>query len=442
MFLLLLLNIAIPVSTLQSSSNPFQSISERAKKLQSGFLYKVVKGGEKNHLAQRVGMEAIGVDLPTVACELALRGWESAAGAGLRISLFILNSLIIPTIITPGLNILAKNKFSLPQNFKKLFLNQFQDLVPEKSNPISNEEFVQKMEVYEGKQTIESYFYDSKGDLKDSTVSDFKEKLIKAKSYVVKWDYRVSGVLSYLVPWCQNWFEQSILGLIGFSGENRFLDDSQKEESVSFHNKFKWLKFGIGLVPTIWGGEWVSNNIEASVRTKDADLSSSKVKSFMKKHIKQFDYHKGIFANKLNLAGLLVFSGDAGMLLSTRSIGEFVERCFRLSAFWPSFIYGIEWIHSKVAGSMDKRNDIKLIDPDEPAELGIQKVKTIDKLEKEFDNAIKTKDVKSAEKVLTAMEKAPKAFGWAFFGNSALLGVALNLVNYVFMKIRIARGIY
>lgn len=423
-------------------SQEFLELSNRAKIAKSKTLYKVVKAGEKNHLAQRVGMEAIGVDLPTIACELVLRGWESAAGAGLRISLFILNSLIVPALITPGLNAIAKVKFSLPSNFKKLFLNEFQDLTPEKNSDASNQEFILKMQEREGEKVIKPYFYSNDEKLHLDKVLDIKEKLIKAKSFVVKWDYRVSGVLSYLVPWCQNWFEQSILGLIGFSGENRFLDDSQKEESVNFHNKYKWFKFAAGLVPTIWGGEWVSNSIESSVRSTDAQLKDSKIKSFMKKHIKQFDYHKGIFANKLNLAGLLVFSGDAGMLLSTRSIGEFVERCFRLSAFWPSFVYGIEWIHSKAAGIVDKKNNTKLIDQNEPAELGIKKVKTIDKLEKEFDDAVKAKDVESAKKALVAMEKAPKVFGTAFLGNSAVLGVALNLINYIFMRIRIARGIY
>ncbi len=414
----------------------------RSKDLKSNFLYKIVKSGEKNHLVQRVGMEAIGVDLPTIVCELALRGWESAAGAGLRISLFILNSLIIPTAIVPILSTFAKNKFNLPVEFKKLFLSQFQDLLPEKNNEISNVEFIKKVEAHEGTDLVKKHFYDSDGNIKNDQVLDLKDKLIKAKSFVIKWDYRVSGVLSYLVPWCQNWFEQGMLGLIGFSGENRFLDESQKEESVSFHNRFKWLKFAVGFVPTICGGEWISNSIESSVRSKDSEVANSKFKTFIKKHIKQFDYHKGIFANKLNLAGLLVFSGDAGMLLSTRSIGEFIERCFRLSAFWPSFVYGIEWIHSKIASSIDKKNDINLVDNNEPTELGIKKVKSIDKLESEFDTAIKSNNLELAQKSLTALEKAPKAFGYAFLGNSALLGGVLNLINYVFMRIRIAKGIY
>ena len=72
-----------------------EELSRKADNIKSNIQYKVVRAGEKNHLAQRVGIEVIGVDLFTVLCELVLRGWKAAAGAGLRISLFVVNSAIM-----------------------------------------------------------------------------------------------------------------------------------------------------------------------------------------------------------------------------------------------------------------------------------------------------------------------------------------------------------
>ena len=130
-----------------SLSNPnLAGLIHNANTLESSLLYKTVRAGEKNHLAQRIGIEVVGVDLFTILCELVLRGWKAAAGAGLRISLFVINSAIIPTVIIPGLNFIARKKFGLPDGFRKLFYNQFADLIPEKKNEKSNIDFLKSVE--------------------------------------------------------------------------------------------------------------------------------------------------------------------------------------------------------------------------------------------------------------------------------------------------------
>ncbi len=440
---MLLLNIinGQAVSNFGASPN-ITDLSKKAAELKAKFLYKVVKRGEQNHLAQRVGIEAIGVDLPTIVSEFFLRGYKSALGAGVRISLFILNSLIIPTLIVPILNFVSSKKFNLPKSFKSTFLNQFSELTPEKKDDASNVAFVNSVKKLEGDKAVKSEFYNTDGSINHQSVLRFKENLLKAKSFVLRWDVQLSGLLTYIVPWCQNWFEQKTLGLIGFSGEDKFLEDSQKDESMEFHNKYKSLKFVAGIAPTVFGSHYFSKMVDSSVRSTDEQIKDSKLKNFIKKHIKQFDYYKGIFANKLNLAGIIFFGGDAGMILASRTIGEVCERAIRLSAFWPSFVYGIEWLHSKFAANSDKKFATKLIDNNEIEEMGIKKVKTLDKLELEFEQAIKQKDTSKAKVALTGMDNAVGAFGKAFLGNSAGLGVILNLITYTFMRVRIARGIY
>ncbi|OGI19407.1 MAG: hypothetical protein A3B68_03670 [Candidatus Melainabacteria bacterium RIFCSPHIGHO2_02_FULL_34_12] len=440
MFLLHTSSLAVESTSL---SPRLAELSQRASELKSKFFYKVVKGGEKNHLAQRVGIEALGADLPTIACELVLRGYKSALGAGVRISLFIVNSLIIPTLIVPVLNFISARKFDLPKTFKNTFLNQFTDLIPEKNNETSNIAFVDSVRKLEADEAVKATFCNADdGTVNNNLVLQFKEKLLHAKSFVVRWDVQISGLLTYIVPWCQNWFEQMILGLIGFSGEDKFLQDSQKHESMDFHNRFKWLKFVAGIFPTVFGSHYFAKTIDESARSTDEEVKDTWIKKFVKTHLKQFDYYKGIFANKLNLAGYVFFGGDAGMLLASRTIGEFSERIIRLSAFWPCFIYGIEWLHSKFASWSDKKSGTRLIDESEPEELGIKKVKTLDKLEAEFDAAVKLGDETLAETAFKGMDNAVGAFGKAFLGNSAFLGVILNIISYIFMRLRISKGIY
>ncbi len=440
MFLLFSSSLAIDPTI--SLSPRLTDLSKKASELKSKLTYKAIKKGEQNHLAQRVGIEAIGVDLPTIVCEFFLRGYKSALGSGIRISLFILNSLIIPTLIVPVLSFFAKSKFDLPKHFKNSFLNQFEDLTPEKKTDESNVEFVESVKKIESEEAVKKEFYKSDGSVDHASVLGFKDKILKAKSFVMRWDVQVSGLLTYLVPWCQNWFEQKTLGLIGFSGEDKFLEDSQKDESMEFHNKYKNWKLAAGVLPTVLGSHYFSKTVQDSVGSTDEEVKNKSIKGFVKKHIKQFDYHEGIYANKLNLAGIIFFGGDAGMILAARTIGEACERVVRLSAFWPSFVYGIEWMHSKFALSSDKKQDTQLIDHNEHEEFGIKKVKTLDKLELEFDTAVKENDEKKAGVALKGMENGVGAFGKAFLGNSAFLGVILNLISYVFMRVRIAKGIY
>lgn len=417
-------------------------LSKKASELKSKFTYKAIKKGEQNHLAQRVGIELLGADLPTMVSECFLRGYKAALGAGVRITLFIVNSLIIPTLIVPVLNFFAAKKYELPKAFKNNFLNQFADLTPEKKNENSNLEFIESVKNLESEESVKKELYKSDGSVNHEAVDKFKDKLLEAKSFVMRWDVQVSGLLTYIVPWCQNWFEQKILGLIGFSGEDKFLEDSQKEESMEFHNKYKNWKFAAGILPTVIGSHYFSKTVHDSANSTDEEIGDKKIKGFVKKHIKQFDYYKGIFANKLNLAGIIFVGGDAGMLLASRTIGEVTERIMRLSAFWPSFIYGIEWMHSKFALSSDKKHNTQLIDPNEPEELGIKKVRALVKLENDFDLAVKENNEKKAEVALKSMENGVGAFGKAFLGNSAFLGVILNVIAYVFTRIRIAKGIY
>ncbi len=442
MFLLFAIALAPQAGLIQSGNNNLDILTSKANKLKERLIYKAIRKGEQNHLAQRVGIEALGVDFPTIVSEFFLRGYKSALGAGVRISLFICNSLIIPALIVPVLNFIAAKKFDIPKAFTKPFLNQFSDLTPESKNEESNTAFVENLMKSEKPEAIKSEFHEGDGKIKHNAVNDFKEKMLEAKSFVMKWDVQISGLLTYIVPWTQNWFEQKILGLIGFSGEDKFLEDSQKEESMGFHNRFKHYKLAAGILPTVLGSHYFSKTVHDSVNATDNEVKDSKIKSFIKTHIKQFDYHEGIYANKLNLTGIVFFGGDTGMLLAARTIGEVFERVVRLSAFWPSFVYGIEWLHSKFASNSDKKSGTKLIDESEQAELGIKKVKPLVTLENEFDIAIKNENEIEANRALKSMENGVGAFGKAFLGNSAFLGVILNIISYVFMRVRIAKGIY
>src|SRR3990167_2402858 len=94
----------------------------------------------------------------------------------------MITSLFIPLLFIPFLNKMAAKKYNLPTIFKKHFLNQFEDLVPEKNNPEDNEKFKQKLiqQEQEGEQKVNSFLKDASDQNKP--IKEYKDNLIKAKS--------------------------------------------------------------------------------------------------------------------------------------------------------------------------------------------------------------------------------------------------------------------
>ena len=101
-----------------------------------------------------------------------------------------------------------------------------------------------------------------------------------------------------------------MLGVIGYTGELDLLDESQREQSTSFHEKTKYFKFVIGILPTVLGSNWYSNKVKKAATSIDSQIRDSKFLKFIKQNIRQFDYYKEIYANKLNIAGSFLIGGD------------------------------------------------------------------------------------------------------------------------------------
>ena len=88
--------------------------------------------------------------------------------------------------------------------------------------------------------------------------------------------------------------------------------------------------------------------------------------------------------------------------------------------------------------------DIRVYDINDPELYNVNIVdkETLDKLKAEFDVAVKSGDEAGAETAFKGMDNAVGAFGKAFLGNSLFLGVILNIISYMFMRLRISKGIY
>ena len=190
--------------------------------------------------------------MPTALTEAIGRNWKSGIESGSRITWYLVNSFFVPLIFIPALNKIAKSKFDLPKDFKKTFYNQFEDLLPEKNTEDGNKEFVEKLTKLEGEEKVKEFLGDKEEEY-DKKALSFKDRLLEAKTFVMKSDVLFAGLLTYFVPWTTNWFSQRILGVTGFTGELDLLDESQKEESTQFHEKTKYFKFVLGLLPTIFG---------------------------------------------------------------------------------------------------------------------------------------------------------------------------------------------
>ncbi len=426
-----------------SAINPnYNSLSQNNRDFFKSFYYKATKEIQQNTILNRATIELLGADLPTAATELVGRNWKSAVESFTRITMYLVTSFFVPLLFIPVLNKLATTKFNLPKNFQKLFHNQFEDLIPEKNSPGENVKFVKKIEELEGESKAKEYFGDETSKTYNEQVSEFKTKLLKAKSHVMKQDTLYAGLLTYTVPWIQVWLSKKFLGVVGFTGEDTYLNESQKEESVQFHEKTKYFKFGLGLLPTIFGSNWYSSKVTKAASSLDSEIKESKFLSFIKKHIKQFDYYKSIYSNKLNLAGTFLFGGDAGFILTSRSLNEFIERCLRLAVFWPTMFYGVEWVNSKLAAKSDKKFGTSLIDNSEPREFGIPKVKTLNKLEKELAIAQKNNNQLEIERILKSVKSQARQYWSSILLDSLLMGVGLTSANIIGTKIRVEKGIY
>ncbi|MBI2995707.1 MAG: hypothetical protein HYY52_03245 [Candidatus Melainabacteria bacterium] len=414
----------------------------KANSYMSSKLYKATREIQNNTILNRATIELLGADIPCTLTELVGRNWKTAVEVAFRITLFLVTSFFIPLLFIPILNKLAAKKSGLPENFKKLFYNQFEDLIPEKRTKEGNEEFKQKLIAMEGQEKVNEILGDDV-DKHEQKLEEFKQKIVKAKTNVVKKDILYSGLLTYLVPWVQVWFSKSLLGVVGYTGETDLLSESQQEESASFHEKTKYIKFGLGILPTVFGSNWYSNQVQKAATSFDSELKESKFLSFVKKHIKQFDYYKAIYAQRLNLAGTFLFGGDCGFLLASRSLNEFIERCLRLSVFWPTMFFGVEWVNFKLSDKHDKKYDTQIIDHNSPKELGIKKVKNLAMLETELKQAENEDDEIKIDMISKTMKAQMKNYWLSILIDSALMGVGLTAANIAGTKIRVEKfGIY
>ena len=422
------------------SVNAIQAVNSIGTYLDSGF-YKVTREIQNNTILNRATIELLGADIPSSLTELVGRNWKTAVEVFFRISLFLVTSFFVPLLFIPFLNRQAVSKFQLPKELNKHFVNQFEDLTPEKDTREGDEEFREKIINLEGEDKIKLAFGDSE-EKQIEGIRDYKKKLVKAKSDVVKKDILYTGLLTYMVSWVQNWFSKHIMGVVGYTGETNLLDQSQMEESTSFHEKTKYIKFAIGVIPTFFGSNWYSDKLSKAATSKNEELKDSKFMSFIKKHVSQFDYYKEKFARKLNIAGAFLFGGDLGFLLSFRSLNELIERCLRLAVFWPTMFYGVEWVNAKFAQNSDKKQGTQIIDQKAPKEFGIPKVRMLGELEKELKAANENNDVQKVESILKSMKNQAKYFWQSILLDSLLMGVGLTSANIIGTRIRVSKGIY
>ncbi len=404
--------------------------------------YRATREIQKNTILNRATVELLGADLPTSLTELIGRNWKSAVESAFRITWYMVNSMLIPLFFIPLLNKIAKSEFDLPKNFSKTFYNQFEDLLPEKNTEEGNKEFIKKLTKLEGEEKVKGFLGDKKEE-HDKKILDFKDKLLRAKSFVMKKDVLFAGLLTYMVPWTTNWFSKRILGVTGFTGELDLLDESQKEESTQLHEKTKYLKFGFGLLPTFFGSNWYSDSAYKAATVPQVEVDKSKWLSFIKNNIKQFDYYKEIYANKLNLAGTFLFGGDSGFLLASRSLNELIERTLRISIFLPTMFFGVEWVNLKLSEKHDKKYGTKIVDYDLPKEMGIRQVKSLDELEVQLKQSEIEGDEGKGKLISDTIKGQVKNYWLSILLDSVLMGVGLTSANIIGTKIRVEKfGIY
>ncbi len=426
-----------------SSASTASSALAETRKYMGSNLYRATHEIQKNTILNRATVELLGADLPTALTELIGRNWKSAVESAFRITWYMVNSMLIPLFFIPRLNKVAKSKFDLPRNFSKNFYNQFEDLLPKKKDAAGNVKFVEKLTELEGEEKVKEFLGNGNKEEQDKKILDFKDKLLRAKSYVMKFDVLFAGLLTYFVPWTTNWFSKNILGVTGFTGELDLLDESQREEGTQFHEKTKYFKFGLGLLPTIFGSIWYSDSVYKAATAPEAEVSKSKWLSFIKKNIKQFDYYKEIYANKLNLAGTFLFGADSGFLLASRSLNDFIERTLRLVVFLPTLFFGVEWVNFKLSEKHDKKYETKIVDHDSPKEIGIRQVKSLDELEKQLKQAEIEGDESKIKLTSDTIRGQVKNYWLSILLDSAVMGVGLTSANIIGTKIRVEKfGMY
>lgn len=417
------------------------SISQLTENFLNSKYYRLTREIQNNTILNRATIELLGADVPTTLTELVGRNWKTAAEVFFRISLFLVTSFFVPLLFVPFLNKQAASKFNLPKEFNKHFLNQFEDLIPEKDTNEGNDDFRQKIINIEGEDKVKKAFGDS-CEAQIENIRFYKQNLIKAKAEVVKKDILYTGLLTYSVGWIQNWFSKHVLGVVGYTGETTYLSESQQEESSSFHEKTKYIKFAIGLLPTFFGSNWYSDKVFKATTSKDEELKDSKFLSFIKKHISQFDYYKEKYARKLNLAGAFLFGGDLGFMLAVRSLNEAIERSLRLAVFWPTMFYGVEWVNAKLAENSDKKQGTQIVDQAAPKEFNIPKVRMLGELEKEIKTETDCGNTEKASRILKSMKNQAKYFWQSILLDSLIMGVGLTSANIIGTKIRVSKGIY
>lgn len=426
------------ITTPKISISNKDDFRELVNTYRNGFHYKTIKAVQGNTILNRAVLELVGADLPGILTELIGRNWQTAVEISFRVTLMLGVALFLPLALIPIWNNRAQKKYELPNEFKNLFKIQFEDLLPEKDP----ESLKQKLIEYETIEVVNDFLRETSNDSERSKINSLKEKLREAKCHVVKMDLASAGFLTYLVPWSQNFFAKYILGIESYTGEIDLLSESQQEESAAFHKRFWPFKFLTGLGMCFFGTKWYAGKIKDAATLPNEETSKSKMLSEMKKHISLFDIKDKIFSQRLNIFGTFFWGGMPAMMLSPRSINEFIERGLRTLVWFPTAFWGDAFLHSKFADKYDAKYDTEIVEPNAKSEYGIKEVKSLIKLDKAMDEALSKNDEPEIKKTFDSIKGQIKLYYLSMGLDALFMGIGLSLANIIGTKIRISKGVY
>ena len=392
------------MQTLVHGINPVHTASYGQAFLKSRH-YRAIKYIQENEVLNRGILDLGSGFLPVFIVELFGRNWQSAVetlfGNGLR----LLTNFISPLLLVPLWNKISAARNNLPIALKGLFKVQFEDLIPE----VSLETFRQKLtETGCGDP-------DSISKLSLTELKSLKKKLLDAKTFVRKLDLLSVGFLTYVSSWMRNWFTRKVLGVVGHVGELGLLSESQRRQSSGFYEKFKFLLFGVGLIPLFVGSIWDANKLRQAVSVSKSEAEKDIVLNHMRSNMGSLDYYDGYITKRGNLLRHNVYGGIASRLLASRSVNEFIERLVRLTVSLLGNFWGDLIAHKALAKRSDKQYGTEIISS--------EKVKALSQLEVELNEAVKRKDKKAANKFLKSIKGQIKTYYQSMSLNAFVMAV-------------------
>ncbi len=366
------------MSLLVNNINPSNNLNcfDKAQTILNSRHYKTIKYVQENEVLNRGILDLGSGFLPVVLVELFGRNWQSAVETTFGNALRVITNYLSPIALAPVWNKIAASKHELPQNIQGLSSISFEYLTPD----ITPEKLKERLlETKENTDIVKN--------MSQEDILDLKKRLIETKCLSRKLDLMSGSLLTYIAPWVRNWFSKSILGVVGFTGELNVLSDSEREQSSSFYEKFKYLLFGGGLIPIFLGSTWDTNKLKNSLTNKDENSVQGKIAK------QSFDYLNGFVTSKANLLRHNLYGGVISRIFSSRSINELFEKGIRMSIslignFWADSI-----AHKTLAKRYDRKYETEIIGPEN------NDVKTLSRLEKELKDAITTKDESLIEKL-------------------------------------------